>query len=102
MSAIKVGALAGPLLLVATLSFAEVHVNVYVPTRPPVLVVESRPAAPSRGHVWIAGYHRWEGGAYQWTPGRWEQPPHGHSRWVAGRWRHHSQNGWYWTEGHWR
>ena len=97
----KVGALVVPLLFAATVSFAEVHVNVYVPTRPPVAIIETRPIAPARGYVWIPGYHRWDGRAYVWVGGRWDEPPRGHRRWAAGQWRHH-RNGWYWSEGRWR
>jgi WXXGXW repeat (2 copies) len=102
MSGIKIGAFVGPMLLAATLSSAEVHVNVYVPTRPPALIVETHPVAPAAGYVWVPGYHRWDGGAYLWVGGRWELPPQGHTRWVSGSWRHHKTHGWYWTDGHWR
>jgi hypothetical protein len=102
MSRIQVGALVGPLLLAATLSYAEVHVNLYVPTGPPVAIVETRPASPGAGYVWVGGYHRWDGNAYAWERGHWDQPPTGHRAWAAGRWQHHPKNGWYWTDGRWR
>jgi len=64
--------------------------------------VETRVVAPSRRHIWIAGYHRWDGNAYVWVPGRWELPPAHRRAWVRGHWVHERRNGWYWVDGHWR
>ena len=76
--------------------------RIYVRVAPPPPIVEVRPPAPGRTHVWIGGYHRWNGSAYVWAPGRWELPPRPHGRWVPGHWSHHHQYGHYWVEGHWR
>ena len=84
-------------ICIGSLQAAEVVVNV----RPPALIVERRPLAPSRNHVWIAGYHRWDGRAYIWEPGRWDLPPRPHAVWVAPRWQHR-RDGWLFVEGRWR
>ncbi|MGO4886051.1 MAG: YXWGXW repeat-containing protein [Bryobacteraceae bacterium] len=78
-------------------AFAEVVVKV----APPAAVVETRPAAPGPGYVWIDGYQNWNGSAYVWVPGRWEMPPRPHARWVAHRWVHR-HGGYVMVEGHWR
>ena len=84
-------------LLGAGTMCAEVIVRV----APPAAIVETRPAAPGAGYVWIGGYHKYENNAYVWVPGRWELPPRPHARWVAHRWvRRHG--GWVLVEGHWR
>jgi len=76
--------------------------RVYVRIGPPAPIVETRVVAPSRRHVWVAGYHRWDGNAYVWVPGRWELPPAHRRAWVRGHWVHERRNGWYWVDGHWR
>jgi|SRR5580658_7319328 hypothetical protein len=78
-------------------AFAEVIVKV----APPAAVVETRPAAPGTGYVWIDGYQNWNGSAYVWVPGRWELPPRANARWVAHRWVHRN-GGYVMVEGHWR
>jgi hypothetical protein len=78
-------------------AFAEVVVKV----APPAAVVETRPAAPGAGYVWISGYQNWNGSAYVWVPGKWEMPPRAHARWVAHRWVHRN-GGYVMVEGHWR
>jgi WXXGXW repeat (2 copies) len=89
----------------AALSFLPADARaarVYVRIGPPAPIVETRIVAPSRRHVWIAGYHRWDGQAYVWVPGRWELPPAHRRAWVRGHWVHERRNGWYWVDGHWR
>lgn len=75
--------------------------RIYVQLAPPVAVVETKLAAPSARHVWVAGYHRWDGAAFVWVPGRWAIPPSHHHAWVAGHWAH-AKHGYYWSDGHWR
>jgi len=89
------------LVFAGALAFSAVAADIVVKIAPPRVVVEKRPPAPSRGHVWIAGYQRWDGNAYVWTPGRWEQPPRPGAQWVAHRWTHR-KDGWVMVEGHWR
>jgi hypothetical protein len=92
--------LTGALLAPCAMASADVRVNVYVPVGPPLAVYEARPRPPATGYVWIPGYHRWNGGSYFWVSGRWEQPPHAHSRYVKGRWRKNT-HGYYWVDGYW-
>jgi hypothetical protein len=80
---------------------AGADTRVYVRIAPPAPIVETRIVAPSRGHIWITGYHRWDGRAYVWVPGRWELPPSHYHHWVAGHWVHERHNGYYWVDGHW-
>jgi hypothetical protein len=87
-------------VLTAALSLSVAAQEVFVRVGPPHDVVERRERAPSRGHVWIAGYHRWDGGAYVWVPGRWEMPPRQHAHWVRHHWVHR-HGGWVLVEGHW-
>lgn len=94
---ILIGSAFGVLLSVGTALSADVIVKV----RPPAAIVETRPAAPGPGYVWIGGVHRWNGTAYVWGPGRWERPPRPGARWVAHRWVHRG-GGWVLVEGRWR
>ena len=59
---ILIGSAFGVLLSVGTALSADVIVKV----RPPAAIVETRPAAPGPGYVWIGGVHRWNGTAYVW------------------------------------
>ena len=94
-------------LLLATLFGLAVGIgsaqaaDIVVKVRPPRAVVEHRPPAPSRNHVWVGGYQRWDGHAYVWETGRWDMPPRAHAHWVGPRWTHR-RNGWAFTEGRWR
>jgi len=83
------------------LCISVAQAEVVVKIAPPKLQVEHRPAAPSRDHVWIGGYHRWDGKAYAWEPGRWEAPPRPHAVWVAPRWEHR-HDGYVFVEGRWK
>ncbi len=89
------------LIFAGALAFSAGAADIVVRVRPPHVVVEKRPAPPSRGHVWVSGYHRWEGNAYVWTPGRWEQPPRARAHWVAHHWVRRN-GGWVLVEGHWQ
>jgi len=80
---------------------ADVKIRVYVPVPPPPPAVEVVGVAPSRRHVWIAGYHRWDGRAHVWVPGHWVVRPRARAHWKAGHWAKH-RRGYYWIEGHWR
>jgi hypothetical protein len=89
------------LVFAGAMTFSAVAADIVVRIAPPRIVIEKRPPAPSRNHVWISGYQRWDGNAYAWTPGRWEQPPRPGAHWVAHRWNH-QKDGWVLVEGHWR
>jgi hypothetical protein len=84
-----------------TATGAEARERLYVRVRPPAPIVEVRPVAPGRNHIWVPGYHRWSGSAYVWVPGVWQAPPRPHARWVAGHWAH-DRHGWFFEEGRWR
>lgn len=89
------------LAFASALTLGTAMAEVVVRVAPPAAVVETRPAAPGAGYVWINGYQNWNGSAYVWVPGRWELPPHPHARWVAHRWVHRG-GGYVMVEGHWR
>lgn len=48
---------------------------------PPPMLVESLPASPFDGAVWIGGYWVWEGN-WIWAHGRWAPPPQPSYGWV--------------------
>jgi len=85
----------------SALVFSAAGAEVVVRVAPPREIVETRAPAPSRAHVWIAGYHSWDGHAYVWVPGRWELPPRPHAHWVKHHWVHRG-GGYVLVEGHWR
>jgi hypothetical protein len=88
-------------LLVPQVASAQVVVRpVRVVAAPPAVRVEVRPAAPSRRHVWIAGYWGWRGGKHMWFDGHWALPPGVGFVWQPARWE--QVNGAYmFYEGHW-
>jgi hypothetical protein len=70
---------------------------VYVQVGPPAAIVETVPARPGAGYVWVGGYYRWNGAHYVWVPGRYA---HHAGRWCPGHWAH-DPHGYYWVEGRW-
>lgn len=89
------------LVFATALTFGVASAEVVVRVAPPAAVVETRPAVPGPGYVWINGYQQWNGSAYVWVPGKWEMPPRPHARWVAHHWVHR-HGGWVMVEGRWR
>jgi hypothetical protein len=71
--------------------------QVYVRVAPPVTIVETVPAAPGSGYVWVNGHYNWNGKRYVWAGGHYER--HG-GRWCGGHWRHDAQ-GYIWVDGRW-
>jgi WXXGXW repeat (2 copies) len=67
--------------------------EVVVDQAPPPPYVESVPAIPFAGAVWIGGYWGWNGGRHMWVPGRYEHGRPGYG------WRPHA---WVNEGGHWR
>jgi hypothetical protein len=82
-------------------SNAQVVVGIGLRVRPaePV-VVETRPASPFVGAIWIGPEWRWNNNAYERVPGYWSKPHHGH--WEAGGWEDHHKEGAYWRGGRWK
>jgi WXXGXW repeat (2 copies) len=74
--------------------------SVTVQTAPPAAIVETRPASPYAGAVWMPGYWSWNGAQYVWVAGSWVAPRPGYL-WVPGHWRG-TPYGWRWVRGHWR
>ena len=70
---------------------------VYVQVGPPAPMVETVPARPGPGYVWVGGYWNWNGSRYVWVHGRYVR--HG-GAWCGGHWRH-EHHGWYWAPGRW-
>lgn len=68
--------------------------------QPPAAKDEVVPAAPSAGHVWVAGYwtHRYNG--WVWVAGCHVLRPRVHAVWVSGHWARHAR-GWVWVHGRW-
>ena len=72
----------------------------YVQTAPPEPKVETRPARPAPGAVWVDGHWKWNGNRYVWVSGHWDRTPRS-SVWVPGHWEKRPR-GWVWVPGHWR
>lgn len=68
---------------------------------PPPLRVETMPARPHAGHLWVAGYWHWESDAYVWVPGAWIAPPEPKAVWVPPRFEQRSGVSVY-ISGFWR
>jgi len=83
------------------LSFSAADAQFGVKVRPAAPVIRVRPAAPSRGHVWVGGEYVWRGGQYVYTDGYWARPSFRGGRWVEGHWKD-TRRGWVWVPGHWR
>lgn len=80
-----------------TLTSAPALAYVYVQVGPPAPIVETVPARPGSGYVWVPGYYRWGGGRYVWVHGSYVRHA---GAWCGGHW-HHNHHGYYWTEGRW-
>jgi hypothetical protein len=96
-------AVAAAVSLAPAASFAQTYIvpAVRVAVAPPALRVETQPAAPAAGFVWIPGHWVWRDGAHVWAAGHWIQPPGAGYSWEAARWV--AENGqWSFYEGHWR
>ena len=91
-------ALAGMLLIEATVYAAEVIIKTAPPAPVSVVVVGS---APSALHVWVPGYYKGAGGRYVWVAGRWAKPPRAGMVWVPPIWRQ-GPNGYVFVAGRWR
>lgn len=76
---------------------------VYVPSPPPELKTESRPADRMPGHVWIPGYWHWDEAdeMWQWIEGSWEIPPYEGVAWQEPQYEDHGDEIWVYRPGYW-
>jgi hypothetical protein len=74
--------------------------TIVVQSAPPPVQVETRPAPPYQGAIWVEGYWNWSGGQYVWVPGRWDRGRRGYV-WVPHHYQRHGR-GWRYIPGHWR
>ena len=79
----------------------SVPAQIYVKIRPHAPIM-TRPAPPSKVHVWIGDEWEPNGKEYRYTGGHWDKPPHQGYKWRAGHWRRHHQEGEEWVPGNWR
>jgi hypothetical protein len=68
---------------------------------PPAPYVETVPAAPFVGAVWVGGYWGYHGGRHEWVPGRYEAPRPGY-RYEPHHWVQQSAGHWRLEGGAWR
>ncbi len=68
---------------------------------PPPVIVESIPAPPAVGFVWIPGYYGVVGRSWVWVRGHYERPPHPGAVWVAPEHIRHGAQ-FEFRGGHWR
>lgn len=78
----------------------EIEID-YAPPGPPTTVVVTRPARPSRVHIWIDGRYVVRSGKWAWVKGHWARPARRGAVWVPGHTRRRGRV-WVWTPGHWR
>ena len=88
------------ILLIATISAAQVSVGVVVNFAPPELPDYEQPVCPSEGYIWTPGYWAWDGDDYYWVPGTWVQPQAVGYLWTPGYWGW-SGDGFIFHEGYW-
>jgi hypothetical protein len=86
--------------LVTTAASAQSSERIETTIAPPASPPETRPAAPSPAHIWVAGYWRWTGARHHWTAGSWQLPPRASQSWVAPRWLHR-EGAWLFLPGYW-
>lgn len=83
----------------ATVEVEEIEIDSPPPAAPPKVLV-TRPAAPSKHHVWIGGHHVAQSGAWVWVPDHWTKPPQKGATWMPCHTRRKGE-AWVWTSGYW-
>ncbi len=80
--------LAGMLLAVPAVSFAQFSVGISINIAPPVLPVYVQPPCPSPNYMWTPGYWAWDTNVsdYFWVPGTWVAAPQPGYLWTPGYW----------------
>jgi hypothetical protein len=87
-------------LLVPTVSQAQIAVGVSIRVGPPALPVYVQPPVPAPGYIWTPGYWAYGPDGYYWVPGTWVEPPSVGVLWTPGYWGW--RNGFYvWNAGFW-
>lgn len=82
-----------------TIEVEEIEIDYPPPPAPPEVVV-TRPARPSRHHVWIGSHHIVSSGTWVWVHGHWAKPPHSNAAWMPCHTRRKSEL-WVWAPGYW-
>lgn len=90
------------LLTLASLSMAQVSVNISVGAAPPELPVYDQPPIPGDGYVWTPGYWAWSDDIqdFYWVPGTWILAPQPGYLWTPGYWGA-SGAAFFWHPGYW-
>ena len=76
------------------------EIEIGFPPPPPPMVVVTRPAPPTRFHIWIGGHHVVRSGKWVWVEGYWVRPIRRGASWVPAHTRR-SGEVWMWRPGHW-
>src|SRR5271156_4152023 len=63
------------LVVVPTVSYAQIAVGVSITIAPPVLPIYLQPPIPAPGYIWTPGYWAYGDAGYYWVPGTWVLPP---------------------------
>lgn len=79
------------------ISAVPASAQVYVQIAPPAPIVETVPAPPGSGYVWLHGHYNWNGNRYVWVGGHYERHA---GQYCEGHWRHDG-HGYIWVDGHW-
>ena len=83
----------------ATVEVEQIEIESPPPLAPSEVIV-TRPARPSKHHIWIGGHHIVTSGTWVWVHGHWARPPHGGAAWMPCHTRRKSEV-WIWTPGYW-
>lgn len=97
----KLAPLACAVLILVAGCVTPVGGEVEVSGPPPAAYVETAPACPGPGYVWIGGAWAWQGNRWDWDKGRWAQPPHPGAVWVPHHYAEHNGKRTF-TQGRWQ
>jgi len=88
------------MLILSSVSFAQIGVGVVVSFGPPELPVYEQPICPDEGYIWTPGYWAWDGYDYYWVPGTWVLAPRPGYFWTPAWWGW-GGNGFIFHAGYW-
>ena len=96
------GAEAPPTTAHKIYTVAPVGAEHVITVAPPAPKVETKPAIPGAGHIWISGHWKWDPGAktHVWVPGHWEKHKLHHT-WVHAHWAFFGGK-YHFIPGYWR